>query len=322
MTAFRALQVQQTEVFFTEGSPALKERRAWLAQYSLARARERVASQARAKAEVPWADEAARRESVLKSAAQLSNDASEVADERPVACCAFTADGSHVVTGGWSGAVKVWSVANCQKVLTIKAHEERITGLDTNPNATMASTSGPAIATAAADRTARLWTADGRLLGALEGHEDRLGRVVFHPSGALLATASFDQTWRLWDLERAVPLLAAGNPAAARDVGCLCEQEGHSRSVYSVAFQGDGALLASGGLDAIGRVWDLRTGRSIVTLEGHTKPILALDFSPDGYHLVTGSEDNTCQARPSLPDPDVRPSLPFEHAPSRAPSHV
>ena len=33
---------------------------------------------------------------------------------------------------------------------------------------------------------------------------------------------------------------------------CLLEQEGHSRAVYAVAFQRDGALAASAGLDAIG----------------------------------------------------------------------
>lgn len=33
---------------------------------------------------------------------------------------------------------------------------------------------------------------------------------------------------------------------------CLLEQEGHSRAVYSIAFQCDGSLAASAGLDAIG----------------------------------------------------------------------
>ena len=36
---------------------------------------------------------------------------------------------------------------------------------------------------------------------------------------------------------------------------CLLEQEGHSRAVYTLAFQRDGALAASAGLDAIGRSW-------------------------------------------------------------------
>lgn len=50
----------------------------------------------------------------------------------------------------------------------------------------------------------------------------RLGRVAFHPMGRHLGTASFDLTWRLWDVETGQ---------------CLLEQEGHSRSVYTVAFQ-------------------------------------------------------------------------------------
>lgn len=58
-----------------------------------------------------------------------------------------------------------------------------------------------------------------------------------HPMGRHMGTASFDQTWRLWDLETG---------------DCLLEQEGHSRSVYAMAFQPDGGLAASGGLDAVG----------------------------------------------------------------------
>jgi U4/U6 small nuclear ribonucleoprotein PRP4 len=46
-------------------------------------------------------------------------------------------------------------------------------------------------------------------------------------------------------------------------------------------------------MDAIGRVWDLRTGKSIMVLQGHVKPIITLDWSPNGYTVATGSEDNT-----------------------------
>ena len=47
------------------------------------------------------------------------------------------------------------------------------------------------------------------------------------------------------------------------------------------------------GLDAFGRVWDLRTGR-IMFLEGHLKEVYGISFSPNGYHIAAGSGD-TCK---------------------------
>lgn len=68
-------------------------------------------------------------------------------------------------------------------------------------------------------------------LSTLSGHQDRICRVAFHPSGDYVASASFDTTWRLWDVATSKELLL---------------QEGHSKEVYSVEFQDDGALVASG----------------------------------------------------------------------------
>lgn len=42
-------------------------------------------------------------------------------------------------------------------------------------------------------------------------------------------------------------------------------------------------MAASGGLDAIGRVWDLRTGRTAMVLDGHVQGILSIAFSPNGF---------------------------------------
>ena len=49
------------------------------------------------------------------------------------------------------------------------------------------------------------------------------------------------------------------------------------RTVLVESFQ----LIASG-FDGIGRVWDLRTGRTAMVLDGHIKEILAMDFAPNG----------------------------------------
>lgn len=42
-------------------------------------------------------------------------------------------------------------------------------------------------------------------------------------------------------------------------------------------------LYISRGLDGIGRVWDLRTGRTAMVLDGHAQGIFGIDFSPNGY---------------------------------------
>lgn len=70
-----------------------------------------------------------------------------------------------------------------------------------------------------------------RPLATLQGHEGRVARTAFHPTGAYVASAAFDGTWRLWDVN---------------SQSCLLIQEGHSKQVYSVEFQDDGALVASG----------------------------------------------------------------------------
>ncbi|KAL0035002.1 hypothetical protein WJX79_005530 [Trebouxia sp. C0005] len=240
------------ELFYTEGSALLKQARLHIAHFSLDRAAARLAG-AKRKRESPDEDEIAEQADTILSHAQ---------GDKP----------EH-------GLLKLWLVPDCQKKLTIKAHDDRVTGIAWHPSPSQ--TPGTVqLVTGSADKTARLFSGEGKQLGSLQGHGERLGRVGFHPLGRHVGTASFDETWRLWDVESCT---------------CLLEQEGHSRPVYTVAFHKDGSLAASGGLDAIGRVWDIRTGRSIMALQGHVQGILTMDFSPDGYHLATGSEDHSCR---------------------------
>jgi len=42
-------------------------------------------------------------------------------------------------------------------------------------------------------------------------------------------------------------------------------------------------VLLYRGLDAIGRIWDVRTGRTAMVLDGHVQAIFALAFSPNGF---------------------------------------
>lgn len=60
-----------------------------------------------------------------------------------------------------------------------------------------------------------------------------------------------------------------------------------------MAFHPDGSLIATGDLGGIGRLWDLRSGRSVMTLRGHVTQMLDMHFSPNGVNLATASDDHT-----------------------------
>ena len=64
-----------------------------------------------------------------------------------------------------------------------------------------------------------------------------------------LATAVWDNSWRLWDLEQLTEVnyftfFLSILPTSTQ----VLHQEGHSKEVYTVAFQDDGALACSGGV--------------------------------------------------------------------------
>ncbi|SAM08931.1 hypothetical protein [Absidia glauca] len=128
----------------------------------------------------------------------------------------------------------------------------------------------------------KVWSVpDCKLVTTLAGHADRVGGVAFHPESTLsldksvanFATSGAEGSVKLWSLDSASP---------------LATMEGHVGRVARIGYHPSGR-----GLDAIGRLWDLRTGRSAMALQGHIKDIIGLDWSPNGYHLASASADNS-----------------------------
>ncbi|KAH2583339.1 hypothetical protein KXV63_005929, partial [Aspergillus fumigatus] len=69
--------------------------------------------------------------------------------------------------------------------------------------------------------------------------------------------------------------------------------EGHSDSVWTVAFSQDGRLLASGSRDRTIKLWDPAIGAVKHTLEGHSDWVRSVAFSQNGRFLASGSYDKT-----------------------------
>ncbi|MFI6245058.1 AAA family ATPase [Streptomyces sp. NPDC051016] len=149
---------------------------------------------------------------------------------------------------------------------------------------------GKVLATAAYDRTVRLWDVSDptrpKALGRpLLGHTSWVSSAVFSPDGRTLASAGDDGTVRLWNVADPKHPAALGAPLT-----------GHNGTIYLVAFSPDGRTLATADEDHTVHLWDVRDPRhpsSLGTLTGHTEGVRSLAFSPDGHTLATGSDDNT-----------------------------
>lgn len=62
---------------------------------------------------------------------------------------------------------------------------------------------------------------------------------------------------------------------------------GHLTSVTALDLSPDGRRLATASWDGTARVWDLESGRSLVTFDGGDANLVSVAFSPDGTHLAT-----------------------------------
>jgi WD40 repeat protein len=58
-----------------------------------------------------------------------------------------------------------------------------------------------------------------------------------------------------------------------------------------VAFSPDGKRIVSASQDKTLKVWDLYTGREVLSLKGHADTVQSVAFSPDGKRIVSGSLD-------------------------------
>jgi WD40 repeat protein len=69
--------------------------------------------------------------------------------------------------------------------------------------------------------------------------------------------------------------------------------EGHSGYVNSVAVTPDGRWVVSASSDNTLKVWELQSGREVITIEGHSASVNGVALTPDDRRAVSASRDKT-----------------------------
>jgi WD40 repeat protein/serine/threonine protein kinase len=137
---------------------------------------------------------------------------------------------------------------------------------------------GKRVAGGGADGVICLWTAEGKLLRMLLGHERDVRTLAFSPDGKRLASGGGDLTVRLWDAGTGSPLQTL---------------TGRRHVPRGLAWSPGGKQLASAGEDHSVRLWEADTGKPVTSFTGHGAPVVVARWLDEKALFSWSTGNNT-----------------------------
>ncbi|KAF9510485.1 hypothetical protein BS47DRAFT_1300152, partial [Hydnum rufescens UP504] len=156
------------------------------------------------------------------------------------------------------------------------------------------------VISASNDGTVRIWSPhspSSTMPSVLGRHSDYVRCLAHSIQQPWVASGSFDRSIKLWDLSRSASAGHLTSPISTLSI----PESGAKASIYAVATNVSGSLIASGSPERVVRMWDPRAGKRVGKLVGHTDNIRSILMSDDGKYLLTGSSDASIKVW-SLPE--------------------
>ncbi|HTZ45343.1 MAG TPA: WD40 repeat domain-containing protein [Jatrophihabitans sp.] len=198
--------------------------------------------------------------------------------------CAFSPDGSLLVTASSDYSARIWSVPELRLRSVLGPHDDDVEMAVFDP-------AGTRVATASRDHRVRVFDLDGRLLTTCTGHTADVISVEWSADGTGLVSSSDDGTIKRWSLPDGrlideidlcgvetdtVVLLPDGSVIAGNDDGALVvvDADGaqrrisaHRAGIKRLVLNGGRDLLVSLSYDRSARIWQLADGELILQAE-------------------------------------------------------
>jgi len=212
----------------------------------------------------------------------------------PVVSVAFSPDGKILATGHNHGMFIFWDPASGAKIRTVS----------TGGNGTCLAFSpdGKRLATLGLNSIDLYDVESGKQVVTLP--KSFVSAIVFSPDGESLFSAA-NRTITTTDTTVTTTTgqeISVWNLAAGKVVRTI---KGHAGEVHGLAISPDGALLASGDIGGVIKLWDIQ-GNELRTFRGHTNFVWSLAFSPDGTRLASASFDGTIKLWTPSIDLEIR----------------
>ncbi|XP_055963725.1 lissencephaly-1 homolog A-like [Sorex fumeus] len=204
----------------------------------------------------------------------------------------FDNSGKVLASCSADGVIKVWDFQRFFCVKTIYGHDHDVSSVAFMPD-------GGYIISASRDTALKMWDINtGYCVKTFTGHTKWVRMALPNQDGTLIASCSHDHTVRIWNADSAqcmnelrehehvveciswVPISA--HPAILETIG-----------VDSSKLDQPELFLLSGSRDKTIKMWNISTGKSLMTLVGHDNWVHGIFVLPLGTFIISCADDKT-----------------------------
>ncbi len=210
-----------------------------------------------------------------------------------ISTLAFHPTANILASASGDTTIRLWDIRDPTSVKPygepLAGHTDMVISLAFNGDGTILASGG-------GDKSIILWdTVTQERKTTLRGHTWRVWGLNFSPASNLLASGGQDSFLILWDVEQILASLQPNDPVRITEMQPLFAQSftNHANTVSTVAFNANGTMLASAGVEQKVILWDVATRQPLgPPLRAHTGAVVSSAFSPNGEWLVTSGYDN------------------------------
>ncbi len=188
-----------------------------------------------------------------------------------ISSMALSSDGRFLATAGWDKSLRLWQTVTGRELRSIGPFDEYIHSIAFSADSKLLLSGGN-------DSHARLWSVEsGEKRLDIKHHAKAITAVAFSPDNQHFATGGRDNQ---------VFIHRAVNGEITQHLAKF------NSAISALAFSSDGRYLLVGS-HLSPTLWEVASGKKIVTYMGHQQGVKMIAFSDDGQHVYASSYDNT-----------------------------
>ncbi|MFM6269383.1 MAG: hypothetical protein ACKPFA_23205, partial [Dolichospermum sp.] len=200
---------------------------------------------------------------------------------------AITPDGKKIISGSQDKTIKVWDLATAKELISLSGHNGSIETIAITPD-------GKKIISGSQDKTIKVWDlATGKELLAFSSCYNSVEKIAVTPDGNQIISGGWGYAIQVWDLATGQKLSTfSGHESfvnARKELLSLPRHnEPNNGNTCEMSLTPDGTKMISGSLDKTINVWDLATGKALLTFSSDYISVHKIAVTPDGNQIISG----------------------------------